>query len=212
MKHDINLLQKRKPVQYSGKKLGVILLVLLLIGAALYAGIALPLNMLADAKSKLAALDAELSAESGIDQELTDKTNKNVALIQLVQQLQDISDNKESVLHYIEALEASLPTSAYISNLTMADNELTVNGIVPRDEVLATFALRLRETKLFSDVYVTTSTVLTEDKETSFQLVATLPEYLNTAPDIIDGSEQAGGSELEQPTSTPAADTTEAAK
>ena len=210
MKHDINLLQKRKPVQYSGKKLGVILLVVLLIGAALYAGIALPLNMLADAKSKLAALDAELSTESGIDQELTDKTNKNVALMQLVQQLQEINDNKENVLHYIEALEASLPTSAYISNLTMADNELTVNGIVPRDEVLATFALRLRETKLFSDVYVTTSTVLTEDKETSFQLIATLSEYLSTAPDIIDGSEQAEGSE--SPTSTPAADTTEAAK
>lgn len=213
MKHDINLLQKRKAVQYSGKKLGTVLLIILLFAALLYAGIALPSNMLASAKIRLSDLDNELVSQPVVDQELAEKTLKNAKLQEAATQLEALNDSRPDAMHYIEALETALPTSAYITAITMSDNLMTVNGIVPRDEVLATFALRLRETALFLDVYVTSSTVEEEGKTTLFSLNATLPEYLGTPPDVVDGSDKAADSSAtEQPTATPAAENTEAAQ
>ena len=213
MKHDINLLQKRKAVQYSGKKLGTVLLIILLFAALLYAGIALPSNMLASAKIRLSDLDAEVAAQPAIDQELAEKTLRNATLQQTAQQLESLNDSKLDAASYIEALETSLPTSAYITSITMSDNLMSINGVVPRDEVLATFALRLRETGLFLDVYVTSSAVATEGKTTLFSLNATLPEYLGASPDVVDGSgEAADSSSTQQPAAVPAAQNTEAAQ
>ena len=213
MKHDINLLQKRKAAQYSGKKLGTVLLIILLFAALLYAGIALPTNMLASAKIRLSDLDTELANQPAIDQELAEKTLQNATLQQTAKQLETLSDSKLDAAHYIEALETSLPTSAYITSIAMSDNLMSINGIVPRDEVLATFALRLRETGLFLDVYVTNSAVETEGKTTLFSLNATLPEYLGASPDVVDGSnEAADNSTTQQPAATPAAQNTEAAQ
>ena len=213
MKHDINLLQKRKAAQYSGKKLGTVLLIILLFAALLYAGIALPSNMLASAKIRLSDLDAELASQPAIDQELAEKTLKNATLQQTAMQLESLNDSKLDASHYIEALETSLPTSAYILSITMSDNLMSINGVVPRDEVLATFALRLRETGLFLDVYVTSSAVATEGKATLFSLNATLPEYLGASPDVVDGSDESADSSItQQQAAVPAAQNTEAAQ
>ncbi len=212
MKYDINLLQKRKAVQYSGKKLGTVLIFILLFAALLYAGIALPSNMLASAQIRLANLDTELVSQPAVDQEQAEKTLQNAMLQQAVKQLEDLNDSKTAATHYIEALETSLPTSAYIDGITMADNRMTINGVVPRDEVLATFALRLRETGLFLDVYVNSSAVENDGVTTRFMLIATLPKPLGTSPEVIDGSDKADeDSTTKQPAATPAAENTEAA-
>lgn len=213
MKHDINLLQKRKATQYSGKKLGSVLLIIMLFAALLYAGITLPSNMLASARIRLIDLDSELVSQPAVDQELAEKTLQNAMLLEAATQLEALNNSKLDATHYMEALEASLPTSAYITSVKMSDNLMNVNGMVPRDDVLATFALRLRETGLFLDVYVTSSAVKTEGKTTEFFIIITLPKPLGISPGVIDGNHNAGeAGETPQPAATPAVQNTEAAQ
>ena len=222
MKHDINLLQKRKAAQYSSKKMGTILLVVLLFAALLYAGITLPSSMLASAQIKLTDLNGQLESQTQIEQELAQKTLQNATLQAQLQQLDSLSATKANVTSYLEAVESSLPTSARITSLTLSGNTMSIGGFVPRDEVLATFALRLRETGAFSDVFVANSTVVEEGKTNQFSLSAILPETMSSATEVTAGSADAAtdgtaaqptaSPAAEQPTASPAAVNTEATK
>jgi len=189
MKHDINLLQKRKATQYSGKKLGTVLLFALLFAALLYAGIALPSRSLQNAKIQLADLNNQIASQATVDQDLTQKTQRNAVLQEELTQLQALGSTRQDVEKYLGAVESSLPTSASIMALKISDSTMTITGVAPRDEVLATFALRLRETKAFSSVFVTSSTIT--GKSTLFSIKALLPATLNDTANVTDGSDSA---------------------
>ena len=191
MKNDINLLQKRKTKQYSGKKLATVLLIVALFAALLYAGIALPSRMLSAAQLKSRYLDDELVSQPAIEQELAEKTQYNATLMEQVAGLEVISDAKTDVSQYLEAVESSLPTSARITFLNLSDNIMNISGIAPRDEVLATFALRLQQTELFNDVFILNSVVPSEERTTVFTITVTLPGSLSGSALIMDGSEDA---------------------
>ncbi|NLT97954.1 MAG: hypothetical protein GXW96_07390, partial [Christensenellaceae bacterium] len=157
MKHDINLLQKKKPTQYSGKKLCIVLLAVLLFGGLLFIGIRLPEKALKNAQIRLADLNQQIANQTAVEQQLTEKTQKNAMLQQELAQLEVLSATRQDIARYVEAVEASLPTSATVTHLNLEGNRMTVNGIVQRADTLATFALRLRETQAFSSVFITSS-------------------------------------------------------
>jgi Tfp pilus assembly protein PilN len=191
MKHDINLLQRKKVAQYSGKKLGTVLLFVLLFAALLYAGITLPSNSLTSAQIRLADLNNQIADQSTIDQELTEKTQHNATLQEELKQLEALSVTRQDVAKYMEAVESSLPTSASIMSLTISDNAMTITGISPRDEVLATFALRLRQTQAFTSVFVASSTTTGTNSSTMFMISAVLPTPLSDTANVTDGSDSA---------------------
>lgn len=186
MKHDINLLQKRKATQYSGKKLGIILLAVVLVAALVYAGIALPSGQLDNAKAALARLDEQLVDQQATQQELVLKQAYNTALAQQVTELQKVSEIRSSAADYLDCIEKSLPTDAVVTYLELKDRLLTLNGSVPNDEVLATFALRLKETALFESVQVLSSSEI--DDLTMFNIKLILPEALVSSIPVEDGS------------------------
>jgi Tfp pilus assembly protein PilN len=191
MKNDINLLQKRKAKQYSGKKMATIFLFVALFAALLYAGIALPSRTLAAAQAKSRLLEEELTSQPAIEMELAEKTQYNAMLMDQVTGLKVLSDAKSDVSQYLAAVEASLPTSARISFLNLSGNMLNISGIVTKDEVLATFALRLRESQLFKDVFISSSVLTNEDNTTLFTITVTLPGSLSGSALVLDGSEEA---------------------
>lgn len=191
MKNDINLLQKRKAKQYSGKKLGLVVLGIALFGALLYAGITLPSHTLSDAQLNLSELNNELLAQPAVEQELNEKMQLNATLSAQVTELQALSEARSDISLYLDTVENALPTSAYITSLTLSDNLMNISGVAPRDEVLATFALRLRESTVFKDVFINSSTVPDDSKNTVFTLTATLPKTLSGSSLIEDGSNDA---------------------
>jgi hypothetical protein len=87
------------------------------------------------------------------------------------------------------AVESSLPTSATVTSITIKENALSITGVVPRDDVLATFALRLRQTNVFSSVFVVSSA--TVGSTTLFSIKAVLPTPLSDTAEITDGSDPA---------------------
>ena len=192
MKHDINLLQKKKPTQYSGKKLGIVLLVVLLLGGLLFIGIRLPERALKDAQIRLADLNQQIANQTAIEQQLTEKTQKNAMLQQQLAQLEVLSATRQDVARYVEAVEASLPTSASVTHLSLEGNRMTVSGIVQRADALATFALRLRETQAFSSVFVTSSVTPEPNAPTTFVVTALLPTPLSSEAGVTDGSDSPG--------------------
>mgnify|MGYP000878131863 CR=1 FL=1 len=192
MKHDINLLQKKKPTQYSGKKLGIALLVVLLLGGLLFAGIQLPERALKDAQIRLADLNQQIANQTAIEQQLTEKTQKNAMLQQQLVQLEVLSVTRQDVARYVKAVEASLPTSATVTHLSLEGNRMTVNGIVQRADALATFALRLRETQAFASVFVTSSVTPEPNAPTSFVVTALLPTPLSDEAGVTGGSDIPG--------------------
>jgi len=195
MKHDINLLQKKKPTQYSGKKLGIVLLAVLLFGGLLFIGIRLPEKALKNAQIRLADLNQQIANQTAVEQQLTEKTQKNAMLQQELAQLEVLSATRQDIARYVEAVEASLPTSATVTHLNLEGNRMTVNGIVQRADTLATFALRLRETQAFSSVFITSSVTPEPNAPTTFVVTALLPTPLSDEAGVTDGSDSPGQSE-----------------
>jgi len=195
MKHDINLLQKKKPTQYSGKKLGIVLLAVLLFGGLLFIGIRLPEKALKNAQIRLADLNQQIANQTAVEQQLTEKTQKNAMLQQELAQLEVLSATRQDIARYVEAVEASLPTSATVTHLNLEGNRMTVNGIVQRADTLATFALRLRETQAFSSVFITSSVTPEPNAPTTFAVTALLPTPLSGEAGVTDGSDRPSQSE-----------------
>jgi Tfp pilus assembly protein PilN len=199
MKNDINLLQKRKTKQLSSQRIVTILVVLLFIAGALFAGIALPSQALSAIKLTVADLDYEIVSSSHIEQELIEKTAQNKALTEQIESLGKLSESKSDVLAYIETVERCLPTEANLTQMNFSEDELNMIGVAKNDAVVAAFSLRLRDTNMFDSVFIINSITIREDL-TSFTLKATLPFTLASADtqDVqlsvtSDGSEEKDG-------------------
>jgi Tfp pilus assembly protein PilN len=183
MKNDINLLYKRKTKTYSNKKVLAIVLLLVLLAAGMYAGIALPSSALRVAKLKAAELENKLSTSSQTQQELTDKSLQNALLSLQLTELKAIDELRSDVTSYFEAIERAQPTEVAITNLSMSKRSMnisgSISGIPESDKIVATFCLRLREQNVFSNVYLSKTT--TEDNDIcTFMVYATLPSPLDS--------------------------------
>lgn len=191
MKNDINLLYKRKTKTYSSKRVALIIFVIVLFAAGLYAGIALPTNALSVAKIEAAELESKLNSSTETQQDLTEKTQQELVLATQLLELNAIDASRSDISAYIEAIEKSLPTDANITQLLISDEMVSIMGIAKDDTVIATFCLRLREQNVFKDVYLISSTSPVDEQGTVFSLSATLPTSLSSIG-LIQSIEQIG--------------------
>ncbi|HEX3073124.1 MAG TPA: PilN domain-containing protein [Ignavibacteriales bacterium] len=191
MKNDINLLYKRKTKTYSSKRVALIIFVIVLFAAGLYAGIALPTNALSVAKIEAAELESKLNSSTETQQDLTEKTQQELVLATQLLELNAIDASRSDISAYIEAIEKSLPTDANITQLLISDEMVSIMGIAKDDTVIATFCLRLREQNVFKDVYLISSTSPVDEQGTVFSLSATLPSSLSSIR-LIQAIEQIG--------------------
>ena len=178
MKNDINLLYKRKKADVSSKKWLKIFAGVVLIAAIVFAGVALPSQSLEALKVQVASLENSLNASTSSNDTLQEKLDYNGSLNEQLSELISLNDSKSDIQTYIDAVEQSLPAEIYIVDLTLSNETMLISGIAPDDTVIASFCLRLRETQLFDDVFLTNSTTLTDT--TSFSLTATLPVSLSS--------------------------------
>lgn len=191
MKNDINLLYKRKTKTYSSKKVALIIFVIVLFAAGLYAGIALPANALSVAKIEATELESKLNSSTETQQDLTEKTQQELMLATQLLELNAIDGSRSDLSSYIEAIEKSLPTDANITQLLIAEEAVSIMGVAKDDTVIATFCLRLREQNVFKDVYLISSTSSTDEPGTIFTMSATLPSSLSSIG-LIQSIEQIG--------------------
>ncbi|MDD5018646.1 MAG: PilN domain-containing protein [Eubacteriales bacterium] len=191
MKGDINLLFRRRQKKYSSKKWAAILLVIAIFAGSLYAGITLPSQALAAAKLELAELEGKLVTSSITEQDLLEKTQHSEYLSEQLEDLSALSSTDSDVSAYLEAIEQSLPTNANITSLTLAGEKMSVIGIAENDAVVAAFCLRLNETDMFENVYVSSSTALAYEEQTSFSLSAKLLSSLSS-PSLIQNADEYG--------------------
>ena len=189
MKSDINLLYKRREKKYSGKKLASFLIVVLFFAGSLYAGIAIPSQALASAKLELAELEGELVTSSFTDQELSERTVYSTSLSEQLEDLTTLSSTKSDITAYLDAIEQSLPIQANLTSLSLSGDRMNLIGVALNDTVVATFCLKLIETGVFEDVYISSTTALDYSYQTSFTLSATLPTSLNSES-LIQDTEQ----------------------
>jgi Tfp pilus assembly protein PilN len=191
MKNDINLLFKRKTKTYSSKKVALIIFVIVLLIAGLYAGIALPTNALSVAKIEAAELESKLNSSTETQQDLTEKTQMELIYATQLLELNTIKESRSDLSVYIEAIEKSLPTDANITQLLISDEAVNIMGVAKDDTVIATLCLRLREQNVFKDVYLINSTSPVGEQGTVFSLSATLPSSLSSIG-LIQSIEQIG--------------------
>lgn len=209
IKNDINLIFRRKSKQYSPKSLAITIAAVTVIGIGAFFGITLPTNNLAATKKAVTNLENEiaqysalsLSSDSSFDAEtlpadvtletiLILKSERLSSLNEQLDGLKLISTAESNALAYIYAIEDSIPAEINIGSLTMRGQTLEMVGISENDTALATFCLRLRETAMFSDVFVSTTMVqLPEEKSAIFTISAVLSESLDAMPAVQDETE-----------------------
>lgn len=203
IKNDINLIYKRKAKQYSTKNLLIGIGVIAVIGIGAYFGITMPTKTLANTKAVVNSLENEIleytalalsesdmdSLESG-DTQSQSKMGLDDLLIAKATTLSDLDEQldglkliataESNALVYIRAIEDSIPNEVNISSLEMAGQKLTIFGISSNDTALATFCLRLRETSMFIDVFVSSTTTMVPGEKTAiFNIITMLAESMD---------------------------------
>ena len=179
MKSDINLLTKRKTKQFSSKSFAIILIGLLFVVGALYAGIALPSQALSAVKLSVANLDSNIQSSSHVETDLMEKTAYNETLKEQINSLEALTDTRSDIYVYLETVEEALPDAAQLTQMNFSGNEMYIIGIASGDPAVATLCLKLRESDMFESVYLTNSTAMS-DSQTSFTLYGSLPFTLGS--------------------------------
>lgn len=203
-KNDINLIQRRKSGQYSIKNIMIAIGILIFVGVCVYLGITLPTKNLSDTKAAVIRLEDQLQQFSGIalsaggtntdndipvnaslDTIYMEKTKQLKALEEQLKSLKIISTAESNALAYIKAIEESTPKKVNLTSITMSKDNLSLNGTASGDTTLAVFCLKLKETNLFSNVFVSSSMVIIPgDTATIFNMTATLNEPLDSMPTV----------------------------
>lgn len=201
-KNDINLIQRRKNGQYSLKSIMIAIGILAFVGVCVYLGITLPTNNLSETKAAVIRLedqlqqfsgialsaggtntDIDIPVNAGLDIIYMEKTKQLKGLEEQLESLKIISTAESNALAYIKAIEESAPEEVNLTSISMNEDNLSLNGTASGDSALAVFCLRLKETNMFSDVFVSSSmVVLPGDTTTIFNMTATLNEPLDSMP------------------------------
>jgi len=203
MKNDINLFVKRKNTKNTKKIVAGVLIGAAFLAAFAAFGILLPMNNRVDAQAKLAELEQQLQSYDFTEEDLLANTEKNAMLTQQFEELTRLHESRSDILAYLGDIEDALPTSAQITYMSLTGNQLQITGTAPGDAEVATLSLHLRESDLFSSVFVSSSTVSEESDETMFTLTAALPVSLSGEALVEAGSETDGeNSEEETPEQT----------
>jgi Tfp pilus assembly protein PilN len=187
MRNDINLLQKRKSQKYSAQKWAMILLCIALFAGAVYAGFTIPANARIAAQLNITDLRAELLAISGTNEDLSGLNSEYAQRKEQLDALTAIDGARADMSGYVEAIEASLPSTANIAMLTAEKETISVLGIADNNDAIAAFCLRLRETGKFSEVFLSFSTLM-ENGTTSFSIELALPVTLDGSAMLPDPS------------------------
>jgi Tfp pilus assembly protein PilN len=180
MKNDINLLQKRKGKQYSSQKVATLLLAVALFAGSVYAGFTFPDSIRAQARLNAARLSDELVSATDKDKDLADLTELYATRSEQLDALTALDTARSDMGGYLDAVEKSLPTSANISSLSIAEQTLSITGVAADDDVVAIFCVRLRETGQFSSVFLQSSIAAPGDT-TVFTMIAELPTTLDSS-------------------------------
>lgn len=180
MKTDINLLQKRKAKQYSAQKLGLMLLAVFMFAGAAYAGFTFPNNARTAAKLAAANLDSELSDHSGTEEDTAELTSLHKDRSRQLEAFGAIDEAKTDMSGYMDAIESSLPTSINVTHIFAAEEMISMSGQAKKDDDIAAFCLRLRETGKFREVFMIDSKINDEGNLT-FDIELILPVTLSSS-------------------------------
>jgi Tfp pilus assembly protein PilN len=202
MKNDINLFIKRKNTKNTKKIVAGVFIGVVLLAAFAAVGILLPMNNRVDAQAKLAGLEQQLQSFDFTEEDLLGNTERNAMLTQQLEELTRLHESRSDILAYLGDIENALPTSAQITYMSLTGNQLQITGTAPGDAEVATLSLHLRESDLFSSVFVSTSTLSEESDGTMFTLTAALPVSLSGEALVESGSETDGENSDEAPEQT----------
>lgn len=219
-KNDINLIQRRKNGQYSLKSIMIAIGILVFVGVCVYLGITLPSKNLSETKAAVIRLedqlqqfsgialsaggtntDIDIPVNAGLDTIYMVKTKQLKGLEEQLESLKMISTAESNALAYINAIEESAPDEVKFTSISMNEDNLSLNGTASGDTALAVFCLRMKETNMFSDVFVSSSmVVIPGDSTTIFNMTATLNEPLDSMPatDMLEDSDSNATQEVTQ--------------
>jgi Tfp pilus assembly protein PilN len=189
MKNDINLFVKRKNNKNAKKIVAGVLIGAAVLVVFVAAGILLPMSNRVNATIQLSGLEQQLQTFDFTEEDLIANTEKNELLTQQLDELTLLHESRSDILGYFDNIENALPTTAQITYMSLTGNQLQITGIAPGDAEVATLSLHLRESGLFSSVFVSTSTVSEESDKTMFSLTAALPVSLSGEALVEAGSE-----------------------
>ncbi len=208
MKNDINLLQKRKNQKFSGQKWAALILVIVLIAGAAYAGITIPSSLRFTAHLAAAKLNSDIQNATGQAGDLSELNSAYAQRKEQLDALATIDTSTSAISEYINAVEQACPTTVNLSLFNASGETIHINGTAASDEDIATFCLHLRETGIFSSVFLENSVdtvvngadnagsgdilIITEDAVivTSFTITLTLPVTLDSSAVLPEPTEE----------------------
>jgi len=189
MKNDINLLQKRKSERYSGRKWAAIILIIVLIAGAAYAGIQIPGELLTAAQQEAMKLQSDIQAASGAGEDVSELSSEYKQRKEQLDALAAIELAQSDMSSYLDAVETACPSTVNVTYFTAAETTITVLGNAFSDEDIAAFCLHLRNSGKFVEVFLEYSTLM-EDGSTMFSIELVLPASLDSSAVLPTTSEE----------------------
>lgn len=185
MKNDINLAYKRSADTKVTKGALIALLFIVLIGALAYAAVTIPNMVKAEALKKSAGLDTQLAALADTAQRFEEKTKIKQKLLENVDMLKELGENKKDVSALIGKIQAVCPQDITLTGIQFNPDGMSLSGQAKTDLEVSSFAFNLRGIEGFKSAMVSNSAAMENSDKQSFTVMLQFTHPLKAVPITI---------------------------
>lgn len=153
MKQDLNLLPRRERQPVIGLLLPA-LLALMLLGAALYAGIVIPGNHLAELRQQQSQILSDRSLYGDVASEYAAQNAQLQDLLSKKAAIDETFDTSHTPTTLLAVIERSCPVTVQLTGLSVNETGIVLQGKAPSDTDIAQFMVNLRQSGLFGQTNI----------------------------------------------------------
>jgi Tfp pilus assembly protein PilN len=153
MKQDLNLLPRREQRPAVGLILPAVL-VLLLLGAALYAGIVIPGNHLAELRQQQSQILSERSLYGDVASEYEAQNATLQDLLVKKAAISETFDTSHTPTTLLAVIERACPVTVQLTSLSVNEAGIVIQGTASSDTDVAQFMVNLRKSGLFEQTNI----------------------------------------------------------
>jgi hypothetical protein len=156
IKNDLNLLPRKEgPSKFIRYGLPLIILITLL-ALALTAGIIIPKNMKAE-KMKIAEdLSLKITDMASVQEEFSSLNLEITTLKSQMSEFEEFNSCDKTLYDILNTIEQNCPDVIKITTADFDYEKILLEGTCPSDAEVATFAVKLRSTGIFSEININT--------------------------------------------------------
>lgn len=155
MKQDLNLIPRKEDTQVVSRVVVPALLILLIFVTLIYTGIMIPKARLRVLEAKNNGLSEKITALSDVQTEYQTLMATLDTLKSQSTTMNETNSTDKQALEVFYMIEDAAPSEVVLTNVSLTEESIILQGTAPTDSLVAQFMVNLRDTDKFSVTNIT---------------------------------------------------------